>query len=137
MNLSFHLSEPSDSTWTLTSVRVRSGRRLDLDLQELCTERLIDLIPLVLGVSIFTLITNGLLTFWRVYKPWLLLGAVFATIGNVKISFLDADSSTTSWIGYTLMVGIASAAIYSVLVPISKDTGLTLADLNAGTGYAP
>ena len=36
---------------------------------------------------------------------------------------------------YTLMVGIASAAIYSVLLPISEATGLTLADLNAGTGY--
>lgn len=33
------------------------------------------------------------------------------------------------------MVGIASAAIYSVLEPISDATGLTLADLNAGTGY--
>lgn len=35
---------------------------------------------------------------------------------------------------YTLMVGIASAAIYSVLEPISEDTGLTLNDLNQGTG---
>jgi hypothetical protein len=35
---------------------------------------------------------------------------------------------------YTLMVGIASAAIYSVLEPISKETGLTLNDLNQGTG---
>jgi hypothetical protein len=43
--------------------------------------------------------------------------------------------STASQSVYTLMVGIASAAIYSVLVPISEDTGLTLADLNAGTGY--
>lgn len=43
--------------------------------------------------------------------------------------------STASQCMYTLMVGIASAAIYSVLVPISEDTGLTLADLNAGTGY--
>jgi MFS family permease len=33
------------------------------------------------------------------------------------------------------MVGIASAAIYSVLEPIADDTGLTLGDLNAGTGY--
>ena len=33
------------------------------------------------------------------------------------------------------MVGIASAAIYSVLEPIAEDTGLTLGDLNAGTGY--
>lgn len=36
---------------------------------------------------------------------------------------------------YTVTVGIASAAIYSVLVPISNETGLTLANLNAGTGY--
>ncbi|KAJ9644288.1 hypothetical protein H2204_001639 [Knufia peltigerae] len=43
--------------------------------------------------------------------------------------------STSCMCVYTLMVGIASAAIYSVLVPISEDTGLTLGDLNAGTGY--
>ncbi|RFU35916.1 hypothetical protein B7463_g482, partial [Scytalidium lignicola] len=43
--------------------------------------------------------------------------------------------STVSLSMYTLMVGIASAAIYSVLEPISDDTGLTLGDLNSGTGY--
>lgn len=43
--------------------------------------------------------------------------------------------STTCMGVYTLMVGIASAAIYSVLEPIAEDTGLTLGDLNAGTGY--
>lgn len=36
---------------------------------------------------------------------------------------------------YTLMVGLASAAIYSILEPISEATNLTLGDLNAGTGY--
>ncbi|KAK7510693.1 serine/threonine kinase 16 [Phyllosticta citriasiana] len=36
---------------------------------------------------------------------------------------------------YTLMTGINSAIIYSVLEPISNDTNLTLSDLNAGTGY--
>jgi MFS family permease len=43
--------------------------------------------------------------------------------------------STTCMCVYTLMIGIASVAIYSVLEPIAKDTGLTLNDLNAGTGY--
>ncbi|KAK5134186.1 hypothetical protein LTR08_006846 [Meristemomyces frigidus] len=43
--------------------------------------------------------------------------------------------STACMCVYTLMVGIASAAIYSVLEPIADATGLTLADLNAGTGY--
>ena len=42
--------------------------------------------------------------------------------------------STTCMCVYTLMVGIASAAIYSVLEPISTETGLTLYDLNQGTG---
>ncbi|EXJ93353.1 hypothetical protein A1O1_01745 [Capronia coronata CBS 617.96] len=43
--------------------------------------------------------------------------------------------STSCMCVYVLMVGIASAAIYSVLVPISDATGMTLGDLNAGTGY--
>ena len=43
--------------------------------------------------------------------------------------------STVCMCVYTLMVGIASAAIYSVLVPISQETGLTLNDLNQGTGF--
>jgi len=43
--------------------------------------------------------------------------------------------ATTCMCVYTLMVGIASAAIYSVLEPISEATNLTLGDLNAGTGY--
>ncbi|KAF6786789.1 major facilitator superfamily transporter [Colletotrichum sojae] len=36
---------------------------------------------------------------------------------------------------YCLSIGIASAAIYSILVPISSATSLTVGDPNAGTGY--
>lgn len=36
---------------------------------------------------------------------------------------------------YCLAIGIASAAIYSVLVPISAATGLSVGDLNSGTEY--
>lgn len=43
--------------------------------------------------------------------------------------------SCTCMCAYVLTVGIASAAIYSVLDPISDDLGLSLDDLNAGTGY--
>jgi hypothetical protein len=42
--------------------------------------------------------------------------------------------STVCMCVYTLMVGIASAAIYSVLVPISEETGISLNNLNQGTG---
>lgn len=36
---------------------------------------------------------------------------------------------------YTFTIGTTASAIYSILDPIEKDTGLTLNDLNAGTGY--
>lgn len=36
---------------------------------------------------------------------------------------------------YTYGIGVASAAIYSVLTPISEKTGLSLGTLNEGTGY--
>ena len=43
--------------------------------------------------------------------------------------------SVNSSNSYTFAIGIAASAIYSILEPIEKDTGLTLGDLNAGTGY--
>ncbi|KAH9949168.1 major facilitator superfamily domain-containing protein [Amylocystis lapponica] len=36
---------------------------------------------------------------------------------------------------YTSAIGIATASLYSILQPISNDTGIPLSTLNAGTGY--
>ncbi|CAK7202014.1 hypothetical protein SEUCBS139899_004732 [Sporothrix eucalyptigena] len=36
---------------------------------------------------------------------------------------------------YVLFVGMASSVVYSVLVPLSEATGLSVGDLNSGTGY--
>jgi MFS family permease len=36
---------------------------------------------------------------------------------------------------YTLCTGSACTLVYSILVPIEKDTGIPLSTLNAGTGY--
>lgn len=36
---------------------------------------------------------------------------------------------------YTFAIGVPSAAIYSVLAPVSANTGLSLGTLNEGTGY--
>src|ERR1700761_3800190 len=36
---------------------------------------------------------------------------------------------------YVFSTGIGGASVYSVLEPISKDTGITIAQLNTGTGF--
>lgn len=36
---------------------------------------------------------------------------------------------------YTWFTGVAVSTVYSVLVPISKATGITTTTLNQGTGY--
>lgn len=69
------------------------------------------LIPLILGVSVFTMVSNGLLTFWRHYKPFLLVGALLATAGVSNIYTLNATATTATWIGYEVLtatgVGLA------------------------------
>lgn len=101
------------------------------------------LIPLVLGVSICTMISNGLLTFWRHYKPWLLLGAILATAGNSRIYSLNGDAPTEQWIGYELITAFGIGLALQIpllanqaLVPaddMPAVTSLTLFVENSGT----
>jgi hypothetical protein len=84
------------------------------------------LIPLVLGVSVFTMISNGLLTFWRHYKPWLLLGALLATAGNARIYSLDANTPTRQWVGYELIT--ATGIGLALQIPMIANQALVSAD---------
>lgn len=42
--------------------------------------------------------------------------------------------ATSCVVLYTIMIAIPSSAVYSVVTPIRKATGLSLADINNGTG---
>lgn len=48
---------------------------------------------------------------------------------------IGSSTPQLTWIRYTMAIGIASAAIYSILTPIAEATNLTLDELNTGTGY--
>ncbi|KAI2486180.1 MFS gliotoxin efflux transporter GliA [Pyrenophora tritici-repentis] len=93
------------------------------------------LIPLVLGVSTFTLVSNGLLTFWRHYKPFLLIGALFAVAGNAKIYTLDASTPTRDWVGYEFLTAIGVGL--SLQIPMIANQALVSAeDLSAATSMS-
>jgi hypothetical protein len=101
------------------------------------------LIPLVLGISAVTMIANGLLTFWRHYRPFLLVGAVFVVAGNSKIYTSDASTLTREWVGYEILSAIGIGIALQIpmisnqaLVPaddMAAATSLTLFMENCGT----
>jgi hypothetical protein len=84
------------------------------------------LIPLVLGVSAFTMMSNGLLTFWRHYKPFFLVGAILAVAGNTKIHSLDAGTSTKDWVGFELLT--ATGVGLALQIPMIANQALVPAD---------
>lgn len=67
--------------------------------------------PLILGISAVTMIANGILTFWRHYKPLLLVGAILMVAGNTKIYMSNARTHTSEWVSYEILsaVGIGMA----------------------------
>lgn len=73
-------------------------------------------IPLVLGVSIFTVVSGGLITTYGVYVPFLLAGSALTTIGAGLIYTLDIGSPSSHWIGYQALAGIGIGL--SIQVPI-------------------
>jgi hypothetical protein len=89
------------------------------------------------------MVSNGLLTFWRHYKPFLFVGAIFAIAGNAKILMSDASTPTKEWVGYELVsaIGIGTALQIPMisnqaLVPASDmaaATSVTLFIENIGT----
>ena len=108
------------------------------------TQSGIKLIPLILGVSIFTLVANGLLTFWRrLGVPLLVFGAISGTAGTALVHSLGADASFATWVGYEAIIGmgvgmalqipmIANQAAVGV-EDMAAVTALTLFVENVGT----
>lgn len=101
------------------------------------------LVPLIVGVSVFTMIANALLTFWRHYTPFLVVGAIAATIGVTMVHTLDGDATLRSWIGFEILtaMGVGLALQVPMLAnqavvgtdDIAAVTALTLFFENVGT----
>lgn len=84
------------------------------------------LIPLLLGISAVTMLANGLLTVWRHYKPFLLVGAAFAIAGNAKIYMSNARTLSSEWVGYEILTAIGIGM--ALQIPVIANQALVSAD---------
>ena len=90
------------------------------------------LIPLVLGISVFTMVSNGLISAYRKHLPMLVTGAVLGTIGAVLIYTLDASASLARWISYEVLTAIGIGL--SLQIPMIANQGaVTPSDIPAVT----
>ena len=74
----------------------------------------IDNLPLVLGVSICTVISGGLISKVGWYIPYLLIGSMLTTIGLGLIYTLDIGTPSSHWIGYQALAGIGIGISFQV-----------------------
>lgn len=73
-------------------------------------------LPLVLAVSIFTILSGALITMFGYFMPFLVGGAALTTIGSGLLFTMDSGSNPAQWIGYQALAGIGIGL--SIQVPI-------------------
>ncbi|KIW98597.1 uncharacterized protein Z519_00258 [Cladophialophora bantiana CBS 173.52] len=80
----------------------------------------IDNLPLVLGASLLTVFSGGLLTVWGQYIPLMAFGSILASIGSGLIYTLEIHSGADKWIGYQALVGIGLGLIFQIPVIVGQ-----------------
>ncbi|THC99092.1 hypothetical protein EYZ11_001413 [Aspergillus tanneri] len=63
-------------------------------------------LPMVLGVTIMSLIAGVLTTVFGYYTPFMLLSPVIVTIGAGMLTTFKVDSGSPAWIGYQALFGL-------------------------------
>ena len=82
----------------------------------------IDNVPLVIGVSLATIISGGLISTFGHYVPMMIAGSALATIGAGLIYTLDVGTPSSHWIGYQALVGIGLGLGFQVPIIVAQAT---------------
>ena len=80
----------------------------------------IDNLPLVLGASLFTVASGGLITVYGHYVPLMVIGSMIASVGSGLIYTLEINSSSGKWIGYQALLGIGLGLVFQIPVIVNQ-----------------
>lgn len=89
-------------------------------------------LPLILGCTIATIFSGGIITFFGHFVPYLVVGGVMGTIGSGLLYTLGINSTSSQWIGYQALAGLGFGLSLQVPV-ISAQAVVTPADLSSAT----
>ena len=89
-------------------------------------------LPLILGFVVMTIIGGGVVTTYGYYAPCMILSSVLMAIGAGLLTTLDAESHSSQWIGYQILLGFGvGLGLQQALIAVQ--TVLPLKDVPSGT----
>ncbi|KAH8594182.1 putative MFS transporter [Bisporella sp. PMI_857] len=68
----------------------------------------VHMLPITLGLVLFTMISGTLISILGYYLPFLLAGGAISAVGYGLLSTLSTTTSVPKWIGYQILYGVAS-----------------------------
>jgi MFS transporter, DHA2 family, glioxin efflux transporter len=89
-------------------------------------------LPLVLGASLFTVLSGVLITVFGHYIPLMIVGSAISTIGAGLIYTLGENSGSDKWIGYQALSGIGLGLSFQIPVIVNQSL-VTPSDLSSVT----
>ena len=75
---------------------------------------------LVISVSLFSIVSGGLITAFGHYVPLMIVSSVFATVGAGLIYTLGVGSPSSQWIGYQVVSGIGLGLGFQIPVIVAQ-----------------
>ncbi|TGZ78952.1 MFS general substrate transporter [Ascodesmis nigricans] len=89
-------------------------------------------LPLLLGLTIFSVVAGGTITALGQYAPFIIVGTAISTVGIGLLTTLEVDSGAGKWIGYQLIAGIGIGLAMQQPM-IAAQTVLKTEDIPVGT----
>lgn len=74
----------------------------------------VQMLPTALIISPFALIGGILVKVFNKYRPPMVMGWLFIIVGFGVLTLLKADSPTSQWVGYQVLVSIGLGIIVSL-----------------------
>lgn len=79
-------------------------------------------LPLILAVTIATIISGGMISTFGHFVPFMIIGSVLATIGSGLLFTLTPTSNSMHWIGFQILAGIGIGLAFQVPIIAGQAT---------------
>ncbi|KAH8803447.1 DNA repair protein RAD50 [Xylogone sp. PMI_703] len=79
-------------------------------------------LPLIISMTLFVIVSGGLLTVVGYAQPFLIIGAAMSSVGAGLLYTLDIESSSSYWIGYQIFAGIGLGLCFQIPIMYAQAT---------------